>query len=164
MRQRIASVKKSGRKTVSVAQPELLPAVEELIKNETAGPPVGENIHWTNRSPTDMARELQGQGFDIGPDALRRILVEDLGLSRRLAFKDEANGDYAYRDEQFRHIANRRSEYQRIPTAWSVMLSGDGGGGWGTGIIGMLRDFCCCATVGAVMETDNIDSRRNCVI
>ena len=45
---------------------------------------------WTNRSVRSMAAELREEGFQIGDDALRRILFGELGLSRRQAFKDEA--------------------------------------------------------------------------
>jgi hypothetical protein len=119
MRPQAASEKKGGRKPASVAQPELLPAVEALIERETAGSPVDENIRWTNRSPADLAEELQEQGFEIGVTALRRILFEELGLSRRQAFKDESACHYEHRDEQFQHIARLRSKYERH--GWPVL-------------------------------------------
>src|SRR5438309_8651591 len=104
-RPRAASEKKGGRKPASVAQPELLPAVEALIERDTAGSPVDENIRWTNRPVAELAEQLQDQGFQIGVDALRRVLFDELGLSRRQAFKDEAACDYVHRDAQFRYIA-----------------------------------------------------------
>ena len=73
MWRKAASEKKGGRKKASVAQPALLPAVEALIDKDTAGSPVDENIRWTNRSAGDLAEDLRKQGFEIGPDALRRI-------------------------------------------------------------------------------------------
>jgi hypothetical protein len=112
-RQRAASEKKGGRKPASVAQPELLPAVEALLERDTAGSPVDENIRWTNRSVREIAEELQGQGFQIGVDALGRMLFGELGLSRRQAFKDEAACAYEHRDAQFRYIAKLRAEYER---------------------------------------------------
>lgn len=90
-----------------------MPAVEAVLERDTAGSPVDENIRWTNRSVPDLAAELQDQGFEIGPDALRRILYDELGLSRRQAFKDEAACHFAQRDEQFRHIAKLRARYER---------------------------------------------------
>src|SRR5215218_3183162 len=98
-KQKGASEKKGGRKPASVAQPELLPAVEALIERDTAGSPVDENIRWTNRPVAQLAEELQDQGFEIGVDALRRILFDELNLSRRQAFKDEATCHYEHRDE-----------------------------------------------------------------
>lgn len=87
--------------------------MEALLEQDTAGSPVDENIRWTNRSVSDIARELQGQDFRIGVDALRRILFEELGLSRRQAFKDEAACHYEHRDEQFQYISQLRAEYER---------------------------------------------------
>src|SRR5438045_847947 len=66
-----ASEKKGGRKPASVAQPELVPAVEALIEQDTAGSPVDQNIRWTNRPVAGLAAELQDQGFQSGVDALR---------------------------------------------------------------------------------------------
>lgn len=102
-----------------MAQPDLLPAVEAVIGRDTAGSPVDENIRWTNRSVPSLAAELQDQGFEICVDALRRILFDELGLSRRQAFKDEAAGDYAFRDEQFQYIAELRAEHARHE--WPVL-------------------------------------------
>ena len=93
--------------------------MEKLIEQETAGSPVDENIRWTNRSATDLAEDLQQQGFEIGPDALRRILFGELGLSRRQAFKDEAACRFPQRDEQFQYIAKLRAQYER--RGWPIL-------------------------------------------
>ena len=90
----------------------MLPAVEAAIEQDTAGSPVDENIRWTNRSAGDLTAQLQDQGFEIGVDALRRMLFEELGLSRRQAYKDEAACDFPQRDKQFRHIAKLRARYE----------------------------------------------------
>jgi DDE family transposase len=119
MKPRAASEKKGGRKPASVAQPDLLPAMEALIERDTAGSPVDEGIRWTNRSAPDLAEELQDQGFQIGVDALRRILFEELGLSRRQAFKDESECHFPQRDEQFQYIAQWRADFERRD--WPVL-------------------------------------------
>lgn len=113
------SEKKGGRKSASTAQPELLPAVEKLIEQDTAGSPVDENIRWTNRPVADLAEQLQSQGFQIGVDALRRVLFEELDLARRQAFKDEAACRYEHRDAQFQYIAQLRAEY--AAHAWPIV-------------------------------------------
>ncbi len=119
MRLKAGSEKKGGRKSASFAQPQLLPAVEALLERDTAGSPVDENIRWTNRPVAGLAAELQDQGFQVGVDALRRILFDELGLARRQALKEEAACDYEHRDAQFRHIAQLRAEYERH--AWPVL-------------------------------------------
>jgi hypothetical protein len=93
--------------------------VEALIEKETAGSPVDENIRWTNRSPNDLALELRDRGFEIWPDALRRILFDELGLSRRQAFKDESACSCPQRDEQFQYIARLRAQFDR--KGWPVI-------------------------------------------
>lgn len=93
--------------------------MEALIEHDTAGSPVDESIRWTNRSVPELAEELQEQGFKIGPDALRRILFDELGLSRRQAFKDEAACTFAHRDEQFQYIAKLRKKYER--NDWPIL-------------------------------------------
>ena len=119
MRQAIASEKKGGRKPASIAQPKLLPTVKAAIERDTAGSPVDEGQRWTNRSPANLAEEMQQRGFQIGVDAMRRILYEELGLSRRQAFKDEAGCHFAQRDEQFQYIARLRDRYERRD--WPVL-------------------------------------------
>lgn len=93
--------------------------MEKLIERDTAGSPVKEGLRWTNRSPGELADELQDRGFAIGVDALRRILFNEMGLSRRQAFKDEAACDFPQRDEQFRFIARLRAKYERH--GWPVL-------------------------------------------
>ena len=91
----------------------MVPAVTALIEKDTAGSPVDESIRWTNRSPAQLVEELADQGFQIGVDALRRILFEELSLSRRQAYKDESARNYPHRDEQFQHIAKLRAKYEK---------------------------------------------------
>jgi len=91
----------------------LLPAVEAAIERDTAGSPVDQNIRWTNRTASALASELREQGFDVCADTVRRILFDDLGLSRRAAFKDEATCNFPQRDEQFHYIAQQRAEFER---------------------------------------------------
>lgn len=83
------------------------------MADHTAGSPVDETILWTNRSPQDIAGELASTGFDVGPDTVRTILTEDLGLSLRQAVKDEATCNFPQRNEQFEHIGRLRKTFQR---------------------------------------------------
>jgi hypothetical protein len=87
--------------------------VVDAVKNDTAGSPVDEGRLWTNLSPRDIADELAWNGFDVGPDTVRTILTDDLGLSLRQAVKDEALRNFPQRDEQFEHIARLRKKFQR---------------------------------------------------
>jgi hypothetical protein len=108
-----ASEKKGGRKLAEVAQPELLAAVETVIEQDTAGSPVDETVYWTNRSPADIAQDVREQGFEVSADTMRRILIEELGLSRRQAYKDKTACRFPQRDEQFRYIGELRREFEQ---------------------------------------------------
>jgi hypothetical protein len=107
------SEKKGGRQKASIAQPGLVEAVAATVADHTAGSPVDQSLLWTNRSPRDIAEELAFAGFDVGPDTVRTILTEDLGLSVRQAVKDEAICNFPQRDEQFEHISRLRKTFQR---------------------------------------------------
>ncbi len=89
------------------------------VANHTAGSPVDAKRIWTNRSPRAIAAELTTAGFDIGPDTVRTILTEDLGLSLQQAVKDEATCHFAQRDEQFRHLGRLRKTFHRV--GWPVL-------------------------------------------
>jgi hypothetical protein len=111
--------KKGGRKSASLSQPGLVEAVEAAVAEHTAGSPVDENIVWTNRSPRQIAEEVAADGFSACEDTVRRILTEDLQLGVRQAKKEEAGKSFAFRNEQFQHIARRRKWYQR--RGWPVL-------------------------------------------
>lgn len=83
------------------------------VAEHTAGSPVDESRLWTNRSPREIAAEVASEGFDVGPDTVRTILTNDLGLTLRQAVKDEATCNFPERDEQFQHIAGLRKTFQR---------------------------------------------------
>ena len=103
--------KKGGRKKASDAQPGLVEAVKDAVAHHTAGSPVDPNIVWTNRSPREIADEVQQAGFSACPETIRKILTEELALSLRQAENEQATCEFEFRDEQFDHIASRRRWY-----------------------------------------------------
>lgn len=119
MRRPDGSEKKGGRKKASISQPELVTAVEAVVAEHTAGSPVDENIRWTNRSPREIAEELQVDGFSVCAETVRRILTEELELGFRQAEKEEAIRRFAFRDEQFEHIGRRRKWYHE--RGWPIL-------------------------------------------
>ena len=90
-----------------------------MVANHTAGSPVREGILWTNRSPREISEELLQDGFSVCADTVRRMLLEDLKLGVRQACKDEAARQCAFRDEQFRYLAEQRDEFLRKD--WPVL-------------------------------------------
>jgi len=102
-----------------MAQPGLQKAVKEAVADRTAGSPVDERIRWTNRSPAEIAATVVAQGFSVCADTIRQILLEDLGLRRRQAVKDESASGFPQRHEQFEYISELRRWYER--RGWPVI-------------------------------------------
>jgi hypothetical protein len=102
-----------------LTQPGLVAAVETVVAEHTAGSPVDENILWTNRSPREIAEEVQEQGYRACPETIWRILTEELGLGFRQTEKEEATCHFEFRDEQFEHIASRRRFYEFME--WPIL-------------------------------------------
>jgi len=108
-----ASVKKGGRKKASSADPQLLPLLEQAVEEHTAGSPVDPGQLWTNRSPAELADELTRQGHAVDRKTVKKMLKEDLGLSRRQMTKTLSMGESADRDEQFRRMQQIKAAFLR---------------------------------------------------
>lgn len=87
--------------------------IEAIVGMDTAGSPVNEDELWTNRSPADIADELQERGFEASAETVARILSEELGLARRAACKARTECRFEQRDEQFQYIAGLRREHEK---------------------------------------------------
>jgi hypothetical protein len=94
-----------------VADPELVPLLRQAVQDHTAGSPVEPDQLWTNRSPTELARELAEQGHAVDPKTVRRMLKEELRLSRRQMVKTLSMGESADRDAQFRQLQKIKAEF-----------------------------------------------------
>ena len=103
--------KKGGRLKASLADPELVPLLREAIRDQTAGSPVDPNVMWTNRSPAELADELTAKKHPVDRKTVKRLLKEELGLSRRQMVKTLAMGKSADRDAQFRRLQKLKAEF-----------------------------------------------------
>lgn len=111
MRLLVASEKKGGRRKASLANPDLLPALKKTVEDHTAGSPVEPGQLWTNRPPTELARELAAQGHPVDPKTVKAMLQEDLGLSRRQMAKTVSMGESADREAQFERLQAIKAEF-----------------------------------------------------
>jgi hypothetical protein len=102
-----------------LAEPELVPAIQAIVAEHTAGSPVDPHILWTNRSPREIAEELAEDGFSVCAETVGRILTEELGLGFRQAEKEKATRQFAFRNEQFEHLGRRRAWYER--RRWPIL-------------------------------------------
>jgi len=94
---------------VSKKTPEVVKALEELLKDDTAGDPIS-GVKWTNRSLRKLRNALSRQRIRLAPNTIARLLRQrrySLRTNRkRLAGIREGN-----RDRQFRYLARMRQLY-----------------------------------------------------
>jgi hypothetical protein len=94
--------------------PGLVPALEELLRDATAGDPIS-GLKWTHKSTRKLSRALRHLGFAIGPDTVARLLREH-EFSLRTNRKRLARTQDPDRDRQFRYLTRMR----RLYLAWGL--------------------------------------------
>jgi transposase len=101
----------AGDKPAIDKQPGLAEALDELVHPSTRGTPMSA-LRWTLRSTYELARDLQGKGFRVSAELVRRLLHQ-MGYSLQAPAKQNEGTAHPDRDGQFRYIndlASRRLE------------------------------------------------------
>jgi transposase len=98
-----------GRKKLAESDPELVPALLELVKDSTRGDPQS-SLLWTTKSVANLAGELGAQGHRCSPQTLWRLLREQ-GFSLQANAKTAEGKQHPDRDAQFRYIAAQAGGY-----------------------------------------------------
>jgi hypothetical protein len=88
-----------------------LNALEELLKDATAGDPIT-GLRWTKKTSHTLCRELQRQGYEVGEDTVRRLLKKGRYVLRsnrkRLSKKKDAD-----RDRQMHYLVRMRKQHEK---------------------------------------------------
>src|SRR3989338_2402819 len=105
----------AGRKSITVSDPRLLEALEEMIDCQTRGDPQSP-LRWICKSTRAIARQLGRKKHPVSHAKVAQIL-HDLNYSLQSNRKTEEGTDHPDRDAQFRHInaAVKKSLAQGIP-------------------------------------------------
>ncbi|HEV3263848.1 MAG TPA: ISAzo13 family transposase [Gemmataceae bacterium] len=100
-----------GRPRTEQTYPAITAALEELLSDEVAGSPEGEQ-KWVRSSVAKLTQRLREQGFQVGHNAVWALLKR-MGFSLRTAVRKRrgVSRDPASRDEQFRYIAARQKAF-----------------------------------------------------
>lgn len=93
----------AGRKFLSVSDPRLVDALEQMIEGATRGDPESA-LRWTCKSTRAIARQLGRQKHPASHAKVAQIL-HALGYSLQSNRKTQEGADHPDRDAQFRHIA-----------------------------------------------------------
>jgi hypothetical protein len=101
----------AGRPKIEEQQPEVVPQVEKIIQDRTAGDPMRVDVTWTDLTPTEIAGHLHDEFHTtIAPRIVRRILgALDFGL-RKIA-KVVPGKETPDRNQQFLRIAELKDEF-----------------------------------------------------
>lgn len=94
-----------GRKSLESSQPELIDAIDRLVEPTERGDPQSP-LRWTCKSLSNLQRELQSQGYQVGRTKIAAIL-KSLGYSLQGNRKTREGTDHPDRNAQFEHIARR---------------------------------------------------------
>lgn len=98
----------AGDKPAIDKQPGLLEALDELVHPGTRGTPMS-GLRWTLKSTYELARELQGRGFRVSAELVRRLLHQ-MGYSLQAPAKQNEGAGHPDRDGQFGHINRLAAE------------------------------------------------------
>jgi hypothetical protein len=88
-----------------------LKALEELLKDETAGDPVT-GVKWTKKTSHTLSRELKHQGYQVSADTVCRLLKEQ-GYVPRANRKRLSKRRDPDRDHQRRYLSRQRKEHEK---------------------------------------------------
>jgi hypothetical protein len=100
----------AGRKPTEVTDPGIIAALEQMLVDEEAGDPMGEQM-WVRSSLRHLSDRLTAGGHPVSTGTVARLL-KDMGFSLRTnKRKQGASGRCPERDEQFRHIASQRQSF-----------------------------------------------------
>lgn len=92
----------AGRKSVTVSDPCLMDALEEMIDSQTRGDPESP-LRWICKSTRAIAAQLGRQKHPVSHTKVAQIL-HDLNYSLQSNRKTEEGADHPDRDAQFQHI------------------------------------------------------------
>jgi hypothetical protein len=98
-----------------------LTALDELVKDATAGDPI-RGLKWTRKTSRKLSRALQRRGYPVGADTVRRLLHQQ-GYVLRANRKRLNKRHDPDRDRQMRYVARKRHAFRQA--GWPV-ISVDG--------------------------------------
>ena len=93
----------SGRKPITVSDPQIVHTLEAMIEDQTLGDPQS-SLRWTCKSTRTIAKELTRRHHPVSHVKVAQLL-HHLEYSLQSNRKTEEGDDHPDRDAQFRHIA-----------------------------------------------------------
>lgn len=101
-----------GRKSTLEKQPQLLPALEQIVDPATRGDPMAP-LKWTSKSLHHIVSELNQEGYRVGATTVSKLLQEELGYSLQALQKTREGSSHRDRDAQFQYINHQCQAFQQ---------------------------------------------------
>lgn len=101
-----------GRKSALEKQPQMLPAIEQIVDPTTRGDPMAP-LRWTSKSLRHIVSELNRQGYRISSTTVSKVLQDQLGYSLQALQKTREGSSHPDRDAQFQYINRQCQEFQQ---------------------------------------------------
>jgi Rhodopirellula transposase DDE domain len=99
----------AGRKLTEVSDPEIEPALQQMLSEEIAGDPMSLQ-RWVRSSTRNLSRRLAEQGHQACSHTVARLLRK-MGYSLQAAKRRQAGAEHPDRDKQFKHIAVLKAQF-----------------------------------------------------
>jgi transposase len=98
-----------GRPRAEMKDPDIEPALEQMLSDEIAGDPMGRQ-RWVRSTLRSLSRRLKEQGHPAGTGTVARLLRK-MGYSLQVMKKKQSGAQHPDRDEQFRYITALKKEF-----------------------------------------------------
>lgn len=82
----------------------------EVLRLNTAGDPMKENVKWTNLSRAQIIEGMGKKGVKVSKNIVKKLLKKHKFVKRKMQ-KSQSTGTSKNRDEQFKKIASLRDRY-----------------------------------------------------
>jgi hypothetical protein len=89
-----------------------LSQLRRLLRDHTAGDPMGRRGLWTGLRLEQISEKLEELGLSVCPNTVRRLL-EELGYALHVNRKSLSGSRSPERDRQFRYLQGQRQEFSR---------------------------------------------------
>ena len=106
-----------GRKLIEEIDPAIIPALERLLADETAGDPMTEQ-KWVRSSLRMLSKKLADEGHRASTATVARLL-KDMDFSLKANKRKQGRLGCPERDEQFKYIAAQKQRF--ITAGWPVI-------------------------------------------
>ena len=99
-----------GRKRCLDTIPQLDENFLRVLRDDTAGDPMRDDVRWTNLTLAEIAQRLKDAGTPVSVTVVKQLLRKHRYVQRK-AQKSQTMGQHADRNQQFENIARLRQQY-----------------------------------------------------